>query len=677
MAPPRIDGNNTNLFHFNEPEKKPEQNPNPIAPPVGVPNPFFTRQSEFNFFGTQQRDRIERFYGAGASSVSTLGDIRLANATREANWAYARTYRQEMNALVNPSTSANPPANLVEVANRAENAYRAELSRQGFTPFDVRGTSPLKAVDFLNFEAVRRGNTFTTTSPLAIQNRLASGEQPTYFVRVVESKYLTSSNATFSRPGQPNVWVATAEEIAGARLDGWEVMKRVGFDDTYINQLAANGRKPSDFTLVIVESRGTRGRTVPTWDGIFDLTQSRISAGTSPDLSRFGGKPASFWDGVRTFDYRTHLDNMERLGVKPIDYARTLPRADAETFLARNLIEQNFGVNKFFTSDGRTARTDGLNDGYGVREFLIDNNPVARQQRQAYIQLQETGITDLEVTNRVPTIADNPLRLRTEVRTGALMGGGISAVTSLPQIFEQVNSGDYLGATQTLVTNTALGSTVGGASAFGERVIGNRITNSLANSAAFNNGLNSLYTNGAARNFVSRVAQTESSALTSQAFNSTARTIVGRVGGAGIVGGIVNGGFAAYDQIQAYNRGEVTASQAIGTVVGEAGVGVAAGMAGAAAGAAIGSIIPGAGTIVGGVIGFVVGVGVGVAVDWGLRQLGANTAVAQAVTGAIDAGAELVNQAGEALSNAADTVGNALNDVGDAVSGGLKSLFGW
>ncbi|HEY0429748.1 MAG TPA: hypothetical protein VGC76_18340 [Pyrinomonadaceae bacterium] len=673
---PRIEGNNTNQFRFGETEreKKVEPNPNPPVPVIN-PNPFFSRQSEFNFFGTQQRDRIERFYGAGSSAVSSFNDIRLANATREANWAYARTYRQELNALSNPTLSANPPANLVEVAARAEFSYRAELSRQGFAPLDVRGASALKAVDFLNFEAARGGN-FSTAAPTVIQNRLLSGESPTYFVRVVESKYLTSSSATFSRPGQPNVWVATAEEIAGARLDGFEVMKRVGFDDTYINRLAASGKKPSDFTLVVVESRGTSGTSVPTWDRIFDLTQGRISAGTSPDLLRFRGKPASFWDGVRTFDYRTHLDNMERLGLKPVDYANTLTRADAETFLARNQIEQNFGVNKFFTADGRTARTDGANSGYGVREFLIDNNPVARQQRQAYIQLQETGVTNLEATNRVPTIAENPLRLNSEVRNGALLGGGMSAVTSLPQIFEQAGNGDYLGAGETLVTNTSLGATVGGAGSFGERVIGNQITNRLGNSALVQNGLERLYTNGAARSVVSRFASTESTALTSQAFNSTARTIAGRVGGAGIVGGIINGGFAAYDQIRAYNRGEVTASQAIGTVAGEAGVGVAAGMAGAAAGAAIGSIIPGAGTIVGGVIGFVVGVGVGVAVDWGLRQLGADKAVAQFVTGAIDAGAELASKTGEALSDAARTVGNALSDAGSAITGGLKSIFG-
>lgn len=685
---PRIDGNNPNQIRPDEPteREKIERNPPPPVPVVN-PTPFFTMQAEFNFYGTRQRDRVERFFGAGSSALSSFNDIRLANATRDANWAYARTYRNELNALANPALSIDAPKNLVEVANRAELAYRAELNRAGFTPFDVRGTSALKAVDFLNLEAAR-GRNFETLSPLQIQNRLLSGEPPTYFVRVVESKYLTSTAATFSKPGQPNVWVATAEEIAGARLDGFEVMKRVGFDDNYISQLAASGKKPSDFTLVIVESRGTNGTVVPTWDRILDLTQTRINTTTNPDLMKFRGRDNSFWEGVRNLDYRTHLDNMERLGLKAADYANRLPlAAEAETFLARYQIEQNFGVNKFFTADGRTARTDGLNSGYGVREFLIDNNPVAGQQRQAFIQLQDTGITDLDVTNRVPTIAENPLRLRSEVRNGALIGGGISAVTSLPQIFEQVNNGDYTGAGATLVTNTALGTTVGGASSFGERIIGNRITNSLGNSTFAQNSLERLYTNGAARNVVSRFAGTESSALTSQTFNSTARTIAGRVGGAGIVGGIVNGGFAAYDQIQAYQRGEVTASQAIGTVVGEAGVGVAAGMAGAAAGAAIGSIIPGAGTIVGGVIGFAAGVVVGVAVDWGLRQLGADKAVAQFVTGAIDAGAELVGDVQEfgreaaetvssAFNSATETVGNAVNDVGNAISGGLKSIFG-
>jgi hypothetical protein len=84
----------------------------------------------------------------------------------------------------------------------------------------------------------------------------------------------------------------------------------------------------------------------------------------------------------------------------------------------------------------------------------------------------------------------------------------------------------------------------------------------------------------------------------------SARVVAGRLGGAGIAGGVINAGFSAVDQIGAYQRGDVTASQAVGTVMGEAAVGVGAGLAGAAAGAAIGSIIPVAGTIVGGVIGF-------------------------------------------------------------------------
>src|SRR5207237_5132131 len=131
MGEPRIDGNNTNLFRFDDTQKKIERDPNPPLPPPFVQSPFLTRQSEFNFFGTQQRDRVERFYGAGASAVSTFGDIRLTNATREANWAYARTYRQELNALTNPASSLNPPKNLFEVANRDELAYGTEISMQG------------------------------------------------------------------------------------------------------------------------------------------------------------------------------------------------------------------------------------------------------------------------------------------------------------------------------------------------------------------------------------------------------------------------------------------------------------------------------------------------------------------------------------------------------------------
>ena len=317
--------------------------------------------------------------------------------------------------------------------------------------------------------------------------------------------------------------------------------------------------------------------------------------------------------------------------------------AQQDVFNARQKMNQMLGVNEYFTNDGRTARTDGQNKTYGVREFLIDNTELGNMQRSSFVELNDTGKTNLQTVERAPTIAENPLRLGSEMRSGALIGGATSAVTSLPEVFDQANSGDYLGAAKTLGTNTALGTSVGAFSAGGEQIIGRGFENALGNSTLANNLIDRTFTNGAARNVVSRFAQTEASNLSSSAFNSTVRQFAGRVGGAGVVGGVVNGAFSAYDQIGAYNRGEVTASQAIGTVTGEAAVGVGAGMAGAAAGAAIGSIIPGAGTIVGGIIGFGVGMAAGYLADKGLRGLGVNTLIAKGVTATIDTVSDAAN----------------------------------
>jgi hypothetical protein len=118
--------------------------------------------------------------------------------------------------------------------------------------------------------------------------------------------------------------------------------------------------------------------------------------------------------------------------------------------------------------------------------------------------------------------------------------------------------------------------------------------------------------------------------------SSAARVFGSRVGGASVAGGLINAGFSAYDQIQAVENGEVTKSQAIGTVVGETAVGVGAGAAGAAVGAAVGSVIPVAGTIVGGAIGFCVGALAGWGADTVARSLGADKAVAHGVTSLID-----------------------------------------
>jgi F0F1-type ATP synthase membrane subunit b/b' len=724
--PPKIDQTTVTgqqPVHNHQPVKKtvkPVPRPLPKVEAESDKTSAATRKSDLLNYGTQQKDRIERFYGSGAAAVSTSRDMSLAIATNKANSAYTRTYNSEKVSLA--SKGASSPKNLVEVAQRAESAYRTELKKSGFTPSDVRGTSVVKAADFMRSQAKVPGD-FTTLSPQALKNQLAAGEQPKYFVRVMDKNYLSDPKSSFSG-SKPTAWMATPQELAGAKLDGFEAMKRVGFSDSYINSLAAKGKKPSDFVLVVTEAQGMKGQQVPTWDNVIKNAKS------NPDFAGFkrqANNPA-FWDKVQTLDYKAHLEQKANLGIKDArTYAKTLPKSEQGAFLARDMMNSKLGVNEFFTGDGRTARTDGKNSGYGAREFLVNNDPIASTQRNTFIELGETGKTNLTATSKVPTISNNPLRLGSEMKTGAIGGAVVSTVTSLPQVFDQARSGDLLGAGKTLATNAGTGATVGAISSAGERIVGRGIENSLARS---------------------------SSSLFAGAEGGVARQVAGRIGGAGVVGGLVSGGVAAYDQIGAYKRGEVTGSQAVGTVVGEAAVGVGAGMAGAAAGAAIGSIIPGLGTVVGGVVGFGVGVVAGWAADKALRYGGVNKMIAKGVTAAIDKGRELgskalqagkafvgqkvqqakaiynsatsavksarqfvgqkVDQARKVVSNATRaavqyvsqakkqvaqtvnravntvrntvsnavssakaTVSNAANRVGNAISGGLKSVFGW
>jgi hypothetical protein len=538
---------------------------------------------------------------------------------------------------------------MVEVSLRAESAYRASLAREGFTPLDVRGASVVKAADFLRAQSQTNGD-FTTLSPQQIQQRIAANQETGYFVRILDSSHLNAPNARLSRPDSPHTWVAAPEEIAGARLDTFETMRRVGYSDNYIDwirtEVAAGRKNLSDFTLVITEAGGTGGATPPSWDILTNRAQ------THPGFVDYPTHDAGFWRDVQNLDYRSELAKFK---ADEPGYLRGLTEGERDVFNARRKMDGLLGVNEYFTNDGRTARTDGRNGTYGVREFLVDNTDLRTMQRNTFVSLNETGTTNLRTVETAPTIADNPLRLRSEMRTGGITGGAISAVTSLPQIFDQARQGDYLGATTTLATNTGLGTGVGAFSAAGERIIGNSVDDALGRFGT--------------------------SALT-----GTSRQVIGRVAGGSAIGGIVNGAFSAYDQIGAYNRGEVTGSQAIGTVTGEVAVGMGAGLAGAAAGAAIGSIIPGAGTIVGGVIGFGVGLAAGYLADRGLRGLGVNTAIASGVTWAIDNAPRAVNAAtnfvGEQINNVASTVSNvaeqattAVRDtVGNLASGAVNSL---
>jgi hypothetical protein len=647
--PPKVGQNKVNQnqdLELKPTVKKPVKQDVPIIqqPPTDKSS-HLIRKFDLSNYGLQQKDRIESLYGAGSSAVSTFRDKQLGKATTNANYAYARTYKKELKALADPTSSTNPPKSLIDVAKRAETAYRNELSKAGFTPADVRGTSVVKAADFLRSQAKTSGD-FTTLSADQIRLRLSKNQETGYFVRILDKNHLERKgvDGQLSRGESPHTWVATPEEISGAKLDTYETMKRVGYSDDYINWIkgeVADGKKNlSDFTLVVTEARGTNGKTPPSWDTIIDRAK------TQPELADFNSKPKTFWDDVRNLDFKNELPkfNADKTG-----YLKSLSSHQQDVFKARQGISSYLGVNEYFTNDGRTARTDGKNGTYGVREFLVENTDLKSMQRNTFVELGETGKTNLQTVDKAPIISDNPLRLRSEMKTGAIGGAIVSGVTSLPQVFDQARNGDFIGAGKTLVTNTGGGAVVGGLSSGAERIVGRSIEN--------------------------QIAARSTSTLFSGTSGSVARQIAGRISGAGIVGGVVNGGFAAYDQINAYKRGEVTGSQAIGTVVGESAVGVGAGLAGAAAGAAIGSIIPVAGTAVGAVIGFGVGVVAGWAADKALRYGGVDKMIAKGVTAAIDKGMEIGSKAVQAGKAFVGQQIQQAKQVARAVSNGAKAAY--
>lgn len=665
-----IDGPNNRVRRKTEepivPPPPPPKPPEPAKP--GEPTTRADgsqRLAEVNLLGTQQRDRLERLYGAGVAGMSSMRDLALERSANRANRAYFDTYQHELANLRDPSRTTNPPANMIDVANRAESAYRNTLARDGFTPLDVRGQSAIKAADYLRSQSRIPGD-FTTLAPDQIRNRINTNTNSDYFVRILDGRYLSSPDSKPSQPASPHTWVATPEEISGGKLDVYETMRRVGYSDNYISQIqsdvAAGRRNLSDFTLVLSESNGTTGQTRPNWDVLTDRARA------NSNFTDFQAKGHDFWKNVQNLDYSSAL---RQYNADNNAYLSSLTSEQRDVFTARQRMDRTLGVNEFFTNDGRTARTDGRNGTYGVREFLLDNHTLRDTQRHTFVPLSETGTTNLRSTDRVPVIANAPLRLGREFRSGSIAGGAFSAATSLPQVFDQARQGDYRGALTTLGTNTALGTAVGGSSAVGERLVGQYVERSLSNSQFARTGIDRLYSSTAARSVAGRLVQTEASAMTSTAFGSTVRQFGGRLVGGSVVGGIVSGGFAVYDQIGAYRRGEVTGSQAVGTVVGETAVGVGAGLAGAAAGAAIGSIIPGAGTIVGGVIGFGVGLAAGYLADKGLRGLGVNTAIAKGVTWAIDNAPKAAAAVGDFVSSQVNNARQVAGAVSTAARAGL------
>lgn len=666
-----------NEFKFFDPLKPIEILPE--KPPV-LPQPELPADQQviFALYGGQQRDRLERLFGSGTAFTSNYIFGYRGKAFQDASRAYHRV-------MENGLKNFDDAPDLDKLTRQAISEYEKVLQSRGISPQEAPSYSLVNQLNMLDAESRRSGNLFTLESG-AMKNLAASDQTPKVFVRMLwagerneDSNFrlaIDDPNAHLaffdpkSKQGKTIAWSTTPEDLIGSRLDYREVMRRIGWTEQQIAEA-----DPKQFKLVVFTEEAAVNLRKPTNENI--ITTARTDGQNFKDFSTNND---DFWRKVVAFDYEASLNEARKLNYERknyLDYTQTLSAEQGEIARARYQMEYSMGVNPLFSGDGITKRPDVINNRVGGREFITDNLidgtslfEMSQRGQIAFVDLQDQGVTaktpvmPSDVPVNVPAFSTRQMFV-SETRIGGLTGATFSTATSLYQIFGEGKEMDA----KTFVGYTALGTGVGSFSAAGEQFIGNRIANSLSNSNLADRGLSGLYNNGAARSFVSRFAGTEASNITSATFKSTARTIAGRIGGAGVIGGIVNGGFAAYDQIGAYNRGEVTASQAIGTVTGEAAVGVGAGLAGAAAGAAIGSIIPGAGTLVGGVIGFGVGMLAGYLADKGLRGMGVNTMIAQGVTSLIDNGAEAVGT----IKNA---VGDFADDVGGAITGGLKSIFG-
>lgn len=649
--PPKITGNNNdhirnnrvNRHRVNHNKNKDLPKAKPVAKDKETDRALFdAKLNERKADADRQRERLERFITPGITFKNAFNEAFKSQSFRKADRAYS-------DVISDSRTNFSKYGDIPTATNRAVDQYNGVLSKRGVDPLYSRKPGIQNAVDFLKTEANRSGGLFTVDGNLTRSSAL-SGEKPQFYVRMLSSKYLDNPDSRLGRydsGGKKTIaWATTVEDLAGTRLDYKEVMSRIGWTADEIAKA-----KPGDNTLAIFTSDAAIDPRTPTNDAI--ISQARN------DTTNFGEFPKkdSFWQDVVNLDYQASK-NAEKAAPSPKNYFDSLLPEQQTVFQARQQMDDVMGVNPLFTGDGTTQRPDAVNNKVGGREYIVNNAAddatllqMAEKGQVAFVDLQDLGTTPktpVEIaSNRVqmPEISRGAI-INSEMKQGGLIGGATSAATSLPQVFDQVRNDDYVGAATTLATNTGIGTAVGSLSAGGERIIANSVDDLLSNSSR-------------------------------QILTSGGRQIISRAAGSSAIGGIVNGVFSSVNQVGAYKRGEVTGSQAIGTVTGEVAVGAGAGLAGAAAGAAIGSIIPVAGTIVGGVIGFGVGMAAGYFADKGMRSLGVNTAIAGGVTSAIDNTSKAISNAGKSISNTVDNIGNAAENVGNAVSGGLKSVFGW
>lgn len=649
----------SNFFRPVSPRSTPDARPQNQLPPTpqstAANSSVLWRQQTNNQLAEARKRELEMLIG-GATGMSA-GRVPAVIVKAEA--AYAVAYKNGLDAMRN--NAPNAPANLIELNRQARQAYTQVLAQHGVQAVDSYRMNVEKATDILT----RSANNSVSAKPLSeaevltrIQKDMPPGE---YMVRVINRRFFNPSpyltDVTQARmTGSEKAWMTPLEEVAGLKLSKGELLNGVGFDSGSIAKAKAG---TEDYVLVVTKTADMKGVAVPTWDTVIDMARGHER------FEQFSDKPPQFWDDVRRMSalddkggsaYKMHLQKMSDLKLKPNDYAPTLPKGEADVFLARNQLQATFGANDNFGGRGATLSPDGQ---VRLREYMVDNGNVADFNQHSILDLRNDG----DVPHRAPLFGETPVVTRGQLRHSAVIGGGVAAVTTLAQTFGDVRSGNK-SANQALrelpaqlATNGTLGSSVGAGSSVlesyatrGIEVGANRTSAFLSNVADDTSGA------------VSRFAGRSSTAV--GLFSGTSTSVFGTVGrralGGGVAGGFVNAGFASYDQIGLYRSGQVSGAQALGTIAGESAVGFGAGLSGAAAGAAIGSIVPGLGTVVGGVVGFGVGMGAGYIADKGLRFAGVDKAIARGVTSTIEGGQRLaadVKQVGARTLNQVQAAG--------------------
>jgi hypothetical protein len=533
---------------------------------------------------------------------------------------------------------------LIDVAQQAGAAYRSQLSGFGFKPGDVPRPNPLRAADFLRTYAGDGSALMTRLSPRALEQRIAEHAPPDdYLVRLLGEPYMHTSDAVLSR--SPRAWASPLDEAAGYRLNSSELFGAFGLTSS----TAPDAQKMAvlnahDFPVVPA-----------TWDEMISTAQ-REAARTGSPFEPFAGMNQNFWERVRTFDYAAALDQMNEGGMTPQDFARTLEArgsGEADVFRARYAMDEKLGVNRNFRGDGIVTYPQP-DSTPGAREFGIGERPIRLAERSpngryleiAFLDVIATGSDPARTPNAVavettPRVPPAPNTIRAETRNGALAGAATGFFFSGGRALRDVLSGrrDAAEAFSEVAGQTAFGAGTGASSA---------------------------------------VLENYSTRAINRMMGGVSRTAAGQIGrqalGSGVAGGIINSGFALYDNYQAYENGEITGAQYAGRVAGEAAVGVAAGVAGAYAGAVIGSFIPI--PVVGTLAGAAVGFAAGMAVDYLSRELGLDQAVASLTEGAIEVGSAVVNQVSETASTVVANVEEAASDFAEEAKNTVNNLAG-